>query len=165
MWDTLFIFMSETEKDNKKVYASIAQLCKEKGIDRKVIRAASAMGLPGFNANRTVSWNLLEPALKENEKEIALKLNTTDTAELTREKLILKNEEQRLKNRKLANTYVDPTEWYQWHSDFGAKLSTIAKTVRKNLMAKCVGYEAVIDNEMLAMFVTIQKEIESCKQQ
>jgi len=149
---------------DKKVFSSIANLCREKGVDKKLIRAASSMGLPGFNANRTINWEILEPAIKQNEAELKKRLQERSIDDLRREEKELGNEIKRLEIKKREGQYVDPTEWYQWHAEFGSKLSTAIKTTRKHLIAKCQGYEDVIDNEMIALFSLINGEIEKCRQ-
>jgi hypothetical protein len=153
------------EPTDKKLYSSQAQLCKAKKLDKKLVRAASALGLPGFNSNRTVNWELLEPSLKEHDVEIQAYLKDKSFDDLRREEKELGNELKRLEIKKREGSYVDPAEWYQWHSEFGSKLSSNINGVRKHLMAKCVGYESVIDTEMLSLFTLINTEVQKCKEQ
>jgi hypothetical protein len=152
-------------------YSTISALCKAEKLDKQLIRAASKLGLAGFNANRTISWEILKAELEKHKDALERILKDKKTKEeLVLEGKRIDNENKRLDSqlkaleikRREAN-YIDPAEWYQWHSQFGTRLSTAIKTVRTNLMAKCCGYEFVIDGEMLSLFTLVKNAVEECR--
>ena len=152
-------------------YPTIAALCKAEKLDKQLIRTASKLGLAGFNANRTVNFDILKPELKKHKDALQAILKEKKSKEqLILEGKAIDNENKKLDSQLKAleikrreGEYIDPKEWYEWHSQFGAKLSTSIKTARKNLMAKCAGYESVVDNELVSLFALIKEQVEACK--
>src|SRR6267378_7414518 len=136
-------------EQEKKTFTNIAQLCRAKGLDPKLVRAASKLGLPGFNLNRTINWELLEPALKQAESELKKHVKDRSLDEIKKDNLIKDGRIKDLEIQKREGSYIDPSDWYQFFSDFGIELSTLIKASRKNLMEQCRGYETVIDNAFL----------------